>query len=265
MQLRRRHDDPRWLGKVGLLGGLATGAVVMLLLLPAIPQDPSYHRFADARALLGIPNFWNVASNLPLLLVGVAGLLAFARGTPAGSIPALHVAYRVFFAGIALIAAGSAWYHLAPSNTSLVWDRLPMSVTFMAFLAVIIGENVSVAGGIRLLWPLATLGLLAVLYWYTSELGGAGDLRPYVLVQFLPLLLIPVILLLFRAAFSSNAWIWLALCVYGLAKVVEHADHAIFGFVGIGGHTLKHLLSALGALCFLVGLLRRRGTGALKT
>ena len=32
-----------------------------------------YHRFADQQTLLGIPNFWNVVSNLPFILVGAVG------------------------------------------------------------------------------------------------------------------------------------------------------------------------------------------------
>jgi len=53
-----------------------------LLLLPPIPQDQSYHEFADQRTILGVPNFWNVVSNLPFLAVGAAGLRRF-RDNPA--------------------------------------------------------------------------------------------------------------------------------------------------------------------------------------
>src|ERR1700746_1848008 len=52
-------------------------SLAVLLLLPPIPQDQSYHQFADQRTLLGIPNFWNVVSNLPFLVVGAAGLRRF--------------------------------------------------------------------------------------------------------------------------------------------------------------------------------------------
>ena len=251
------QNYPKLITKLGLIFGLVLGALVIALLSPPFPQDPSYHVFADQREILGIRNFWNVVSNLAFLFVGIAGLLVVGRKSPAGGIPDLRMGYLVFFAGVALIAVGSGFYHLNPSNGSLVWDRLPMTLSFMALFAVIVGENISVTSGIRLLWPLIAAGMLSVGYWHFSELQGKGDLRAYALVQFLPMLLIPVILLLFRSPFSGNAWIWLVLCAYGASKVAELADAALFEFIGIGGHALKHLLAALGALSFLAGLLLR--------
>jgi hypothetical protein len=240
-----------------LIIGLVLAALVIAFFSPPIPQDPSYHVFADQREILGIRNFWNVVSNLAFLFVGIAGLYLVGQKCPAGGIPALRTGYVVFFAGITFVAAGSGFYHLDPSNGSLVWDRLPMTLSFMAFFAVIIGENISAKAGIRLLWPLIGAGVCSVGYWYFSELQGRGDLRAYALIQFLPMLLIPVILLLFRSPFSGNVWVWLVFCAYGASKVTELADAAIFESLGVGGHTLKHLLAALGALLFLAGLLLR--------
>jgi len=54
-------------------------AAFVVLRLPAVPQDPAYHRFADDRSWLGIPNFQNVASNLPFLIVGAIGLVRLRR------------------------------------------------------------------------------------------------------------------------------------------------------------------------------------------
>ncbi|MGB5607134.1 MAG: alkaline phytoceramidase [Gammaproteobacteria bacterium] len=243
--------------KLGLVIGLVLAALIIALVSPPIPQDQSYHVFADQREILGIDNFWNVVSNFAFLAVGIAGLFIVGRQTPPGGVPALHTGYLVFFAGIALIAVGSVFYHLEPANGSLVWDRLPMTLSFMAFLAVMIGENISVNSGIRLLWPLIGAGALSVGYWHVSELQGSGDLRAYALVQFLPLLLVPVILVLFRSPFQRNIWVWLVLFAYGAAKVAELADAAIFDYLGVGGHALKHLLAALGALLFLAALLLR--------
>src|SRR5436190_1533809 len=90
-----------------------------------IQQDQLYHAFADQRTLLGIPHFWNVVSNLPFAVVGVMGLLKFR-----------DVASRTLFFGVLLVTFGSAYYHLAPDDARLVWDRLPMTVAFMALLAI---------------------------------------------------------------------------------------------------------------------------------
>lgn len=45
------------------------------------------------------------------------------------------MALAVLFAGVLLTSAGSTWYHLAPTNDSLVWDRLPMTLGFMGLFA----------------------------------------------------------------------------------------------------------------------------------
>jgi hypothetical protein len=70
-------------------------SLVGLLLLPPIPQDQSYHQFADQRILLGMPNFWNVVSNLPFIAVGAAGLWRFHH----------HSAIIVLFLGYFLLAS----------------------------------------------------------------------------------------------------------------------------------------------------------------
>ena len=54
--------------------GLVAGSLAGLLLLPPISQDQGYHHFADQRTLFGVPNFWNVVSNLPFMAVGSVGL-----------------------------------------------------------------------------------------------------------------------------------------------------------------------------------------------
>ena len=59
-----------------VLLGLMAASLAGLLLLPPIPQDQSYHQFADQRAMLGIPNFWNVVSNFPFIAIGAVGLAA---------------------------------------------------------------------------------------------------------------------------------------------------------------------------------------------
>jgi hypothetical protein len=144
-------------------------------LAPPLAQWASYHDFADQRRILGIPNFLDVVSNSALLIVGILGLVRIKAITHS---PQLLLAGLIFFASIVLIAAGSAYYHLAPSNASLAWDRLPMAVAFMAFLALVIGEFISTRAGALLLLPLVALGLTSVGYWHVTELQGQGDLRP---------------------------------------------------------------------------------------
>ena len=119
--------------RVWILVGVSCAAVLALALHAPIPQDPRYHSFADTRVILGVPNFWNVVTNVPFLFVGVAGAVLLFAGRSPGVLRPLRGAYGTLFFSFVLVALGSAWYHLHPDNRSLVWDRLPMTVAFMAF------------------------------------------------------------------------------------------------------------------------------------
>jgi hypothetical protein len=237
--------------KQALLLAIAGTALVAAFFVDRIPQDPAYHAFLDGRTLLEIPNFWNVATNLPFLAVGVAGLLHAHEA-------ALPRHFIVYCAGVALVALGSAWYHLAPSNPALVFDRLPMTVAFMAMFAAVVADRVSLPLGQALLWPSVAIGIGSIGWWHWTETAGAGDLLPYAFVQFLPMLLIPLMLLLFRGELLATRWLWAALGAYLLAKVAEYFDGAIYALGGfVSGHSLKHLLAALAAWwiarAFLIG------------
>jgi len=235
---------------LALLTVTAVAAWVVLRMEP-VPQDPAYHQFADARPWLGIPNFQNVASNLPFLFVGLAGLIRLRRrlAEPDGALAVSEkAAWFLLFLGVTLTAFGSSWYHLAPSNSSLVWDRLPMTLGFMGFFAGILGERISEKAYRLLLWPLVGLGVASVLYWYASETRGHGDLRLYALVQFFPLLMIPLVMALYRPRYSHGRYIFFAIGWYALAKALEHFDRQIYAATGslAGGHALKHLAAAVG-------------------
>ena len=83
--------------------------------------------------------------------------------------------YLVFFIGVALVSAGSAYYHWAPSNNRLLWDRLPMSIAFMAFCSAIIADRIDAkAGNVWLLPVLIGLGVVSLAYWNWTESWGAA-------------------------------------------------------------------------------------------
>lgn len=248
--------------KLTVLGTFVVAAVVLILYLPRIPQDELYHGFADQRTVFGIPNFWNTVTNLPFILVGLVGLRLCLARTPDGGLKELKTAYVTFFAGVSLIAFGSAYYHLNPTTATLLWDRLPMTVTFMALFAVVVGESVSPRWGRKLLMPLLAAGAASVIYWALSETRGLGDLRPYALVQFLPIVLIPLILLMFGSALTGPGYLWAILVTYAAAKVAELFDGALLEATAtLSGHSIKHLLSGLAALWMVLALIRRRNPG----
>jgi hypothetical protein len=247
--------------RIVILYIVSIAAIAAVALHAPIPQPAGYHQFADQRTLLGIANFYNVMSNLPFLIVGLIGIGEIAFRKPAGIVPRLRPAYLCLFIGIVLVAFGSGYYHHAPGDEALVWDRLPMTITFMALFAVVIGEHIDANAGLRLLVPLLVVGAASVLYWRML-----GDLRPYVVVQFLPLLLVPLILLLYRSALTSVGYLWGLIGAYIVAKLLETADEAIFAWGQlVSGHTLKHLSAGLGMAILLVAITRRRPANTVAT
>lgn len=243
-----------WRSSLPLL--VLAAAVVAALLADPVAQDPAYHRFADRRTLLTVPNFFNVVSNLALLVVGIIGLRSIALCKDLGE---TSVAWRVFYAGVLLTAFGSGYYHLEPNNETLVWDRLPMTMSFMSFVAIVVGEYLSPRLGSRLLVPLLIVGAGSVFYWGWTELLGRGDLRAFALVQFLPMLLIPVIVLLHRERSELGPYVAGMMVFYIAAKLFEFFDAAIFAPGGlVSGHTLKHLAAAMAPACLLYALRQRR-------
>jgi hypothetical protein len=246
--------------RLALLAALVLAAFIAVLLLPPIPQDLVYHEFADRRILLGISNFMDVASNFLFLVAGALGIgyLLTHRNAPLAR--GLYGAYLLFFTGVFCVGIGSGYYHLRPSNAALIWDRLPMTVAFMALFTIILAEFVSARAARWLFLPLLAAGVASVGYWHFSEQLGRGDLRWYGLVQFLPMLLIPVILISFPARYSHARLYWVFFGLYVLAKVFEFYDRPVYRvFSGLSGHSLKHLCAAAGCLVFLY-LLKKRHT-----
>ena len=246
---------------------LFAASVAGVLLIDPYPgwpaQDLENHDFADGRTLLGVPNFWNVISNLPFLVAGFLGIRLCVRAKPGHQAPWLEAwertAFSLFFVGVALTCLGSSYYHLWPENGTLFWDRLPMTLGFMGLLAIIIGERAPPPWGKAALWPLVIVGVFSVVYWHLSELGGSGDLRPYVLVQFYPMLVIPV-LLFFPPRYSQTASYWAVLVGYLLAKILEEYDGELFDLTSgqMSGHSLKHVTAALATYWLYRMLTRRR-------
>lgn len=235
--------------------------IVGVMLLDPIAQDIEYHQFKDQATLFYIPNFWNVVTNLPFLFVGLYGLYSILYSQKIKLIPELKIAYLLFFSSVSLVAFGSGYYHLSPDNDSLVWDRLPMTFAFMAFLSIMFAEFISLRLGQRLLWPLIAFGVFSVLYWHYSEGMGEGDLRFYILVQFLTILLIPVILFLFRSRFTNVSGYGYLLGAYIVAKLSEYLDVVVDNnLMLLSGHSMKHLFAALGIFILLKSYINRENT-----
>jgi hypothetical protein len=243
----RRTGPGLWLALVALIAAAA------LWWHGPIAQWASYHDFADARSWRAIPNAANVLSNLPFGVIGVWGWWRLRLIASDGSAGPAHAPWSAFSAAVAATALGSAAYHWAPSNASLVIDRLPIAWACGALLCALIAERVdSRWGRAPALGSALAIATTSVLWWWFTERQGHGDLRAYLWLQFLPMLLVPLVLALRPPATGSHpvpasAW-WVVLALYGLAKVMELADATVFDAVGFAsGHTFKHLLAAVAA------------------
>jgi hypothetical protein len=249
---------------------LAAAAVLWGLSSPPMTQPQAYHRFADGRPLLGVPNAGDTLSNVAFLVVGVMGLAFLWHERARGArehfeSPREMLPYWVFFAGVSLTSLGSTWYHLSPDDARLVWDRLPMTIAFMSLVAAVAGERLDPRWSEVLLWPMVLLGLASVVYWRWSALAGFENLRPYLAVQFGSIAVVLAISLLYRSRYTLGGVIFVLAAAYGLAKVAELYDGEIYALgQWISGHTLKHLAAAAGAYLFLRGL-RERGPARKRT
>lgn len=247
-------DRSRWLWLPAFL--LAAG----LMGHGPIVQWAGYHDFADTRGWAGLPNAANLLSNLAFLMAGLWGLVRVVRHG------ASSPAWGLFALAVLLTAFGSAAYHWAPSAHSLLGDRLPIAWACAALTCAFLAERVNAHWAQT---PALLLGLAvataSVFVWWWGELQQHGDLRLYAFVQFMPMLVIPLALWLRLPARSpqtvpDTAW-WLALALYGCAKLMELGDQAVLQGLGgfVSGHTLKHLLAAGAATALLHAATARPG------
>lgn len=237
-----------------LLIVIALALGILAIYFSPIRQSRNFYDYADQRLLLGIPHFWNVVSNLGFLIVGIIGLRDNMRN-PLAINQSLSFAYQLFF--ISLIGAflGSSLYHLSPGPFTLMIDRLPITIGFICLYCIVIAEYLSPTLGRTMLLPTLAYGVLSVIYWYmTDVIDGRGDMAPYVLVQLLPIIHIPLILWLYPNSHNPTRYYLYALGLYVLCKLAESNDDEIYELTSqVSGHCLKHILAALAGYCVYLG------------
>ena len=237
--------------------GISTFALAAALLLPAMPQALGYHNFADHRQAFGIHNFLDVVSNAAFLIVGVAGLVVVLGRRAQFQFNVERLPYLIFFMGVVLTAAGSAYYHLAPNNESLFWDRLPMTVAFMALVVSQIVDRINIRVGLGLLIPALILGAASVVYWRMTERAGAGNVLPYGILQAYSVLMLLVMAAL-PSRYTRGSDLYWVFAWYALSKLLETFDPQVMALGHlVSGHTLKHLAAAIAPVAICLMLTRR--------
>lgn len=224
--------------------GVATAA---LLLYGPIRQPPNYHNFADQRTRWAVPNAADVLSNVGFAVVASWGLFWLWRHRRREALRQSWPGYTCFFISLGATAVGSAFYHLAPDNARLVWDRLPIALASAGLLAAVYAEAIGDRQRV-LLSGLILVAVLSVAWWRLTDLRGHGDLRPYLLVQGLPLILIPLWQAWADRPASERRALGTAILLYAAAKLFEAADHPVYAITTlVSGHTMKHVLATLAA------------------
>ena len=249
--------------RLWLIGLFGLALAVAVAALPPLSEPRIFSVLADERAFFGISNFLNVVSNAPFLLVGAWGLYFLSRAEtrqPGAFIDPMEKWPYVFcFLAVALVSAGSAYYHLVPDDGRLMWDRLPMSLGFMSVLSAVVVERISAKVGLRLLLPLLAIGAGSVVYWRWSVLQGTENLLPYAAVQYGSIAAILAIAALFPSRYTRGNDIIGVMVLYGAAKVTEVLDAQIYALGQVvSGHTLKHLIAAAATYWLLRMLQLRR-------
>lgn len=236
-----------------LLYVISAAAVIACFFIKPIFQDEQYHHFADTRTLFSIPNFWNVITNVPFVVIGIIGLVKLQSvNTP------LKPNYCWFFIGIFLTGFGSAYYHQLPENLTLIWDRLPMTISFMSFFSIIVAKFIDENAGKKFLYPFLIFGFLSIVAWVLTD-----DLRFYALIQFLPIVLVLIILFLSKKELAYKKYFWLMIVFYTIAKFLEGYDDAVYKITSetMSGHALKHLAAAGAPLLFYKFMKRKLNVG----
>ncbi len=227
------------------------------LLFPAMPQPLDYHDFADHRDAFGIHNFLDVVSNGAFLIVGVLGLVVSLGRRGRFQFDVERWPYVIFFIGVLLTAAGSAYYHFAPDNETLFWDRLPMTVAFMALVASQIVDRINIRVGLALLIPMLALGAASVVYWRISERAGTGNVMPYGILQAYSVLIL-LLMTALPSRYTRGNDFYQVFGWYALSKLLETFDPHVMSLGDVvSGHTLKHLAAAIAPLVVCLMLARR--------
>ena len=237
---------------------ITVGAIAIMAVHGRIAQPAHYHEFADRSAALGIHHAGDVFSNAGFALVAIWGWLTLWPRRASEQLRAGWPGYRLFLIGLFLTAFGSGFYHFAPDNARLIWDRLPIA---LACAGLIVGVRGDTKPGLKTEIEAIVLALFAVAsvaWWVYTDSSGADDLRPYLLLQGLPLVLIPLWQAIHRTPRTDRIAFAAAMLLYVLAKVAEIFDHEIASAVGfVSGHTLKHLIATTATAAVVWGLTRR--------
>ncbi|XP_010519850.1 PREDICTED: uncharacterized protein LOC104799163 isoform X2 [Tarenaya hassleriana] len=217
----------RWRRKRVLVGSFLCWLFVMFI-TPKVPlSSPSHHVFADKRNFLG---FFTISL----------------KGEIWG--------WVLFYAGVAGLAFGSAYYHLKSDDNRIIWDTLPILIAYSSLFSSFLVERAGERAGLCCLVSLLFIAFLSIAY-----AGVFNDLRLCMTFQLIPFVAIPVLTILLPPKYThSKYWLW-ASGAYILSGIENLADSKIYNANRylISGHSLGHLCSAAAPILLTIMLLYR--------
>lgn len=244
------------------LAGVLVLYVLARLAFGPVPQPASYHLLADERILAGaVPHAGDVLTNLAIL---AAGLLAIALHPRMSLSPGERPVALMLIAGTFLTAAGSAYYHWAPSNATLVWDRLPMMLTIPPALVLVLADRLDPRFARAAFLPFVVFATASVVWWATSGTIGREDVLLYLMVRILMPLTVLVLVVFKPSRYTASGWLIAAIVCEGMAFFFERFDYQTYAATGgiASGHNLKHVTVGVALACFFAWLRFRRPRAA---
>jgi hypothetical protein len=132
-------------------------------------------------------------------------------------------AWALFFVAIALAGPAAAYHHWAPDGWSLFVTHLLAGWASTALVCACLAERVDTRWSrAPLLLGSLTLAALAVSHWAVGEVThGAGDMRSHLLLQSLPLLLVPAGLVQLPGRWTTPRDWYVVLSLHAAALLVD--------------------------------------------
>lgn len=234
---------------------ICTTLLVLGVLGPSVEQPGHYHAFADQRYLWGIPNLMDVLSNLAFAAFGALGAWHLWRTSAAAFSAIDRRLAGLYFFGLIVTAAFSAWYHLQPDNEGLAIDRYGMTIAFAGLMGLAASDRVSERAGLWLALAVLVGGACGVQTWSALD-----NVLPWAILQYGGMALILALACLPARIGALSIPLLTVILVYALAKLLEHADQWVFELTQglVSGHTLKHLVASCAALPVVSAIRRER-------
>jgi hypothetical protein len=247
-----------------MLASMTLAVAMGLLAWGPVELTGHAHRYADNRSWFGLAGAANVWVNAVMFAAGAWGWHA-TRGS--GWPVHLRTPWQLFQLFAMLSAAAAALYHARPNDTLFVLTHVATASGFVLLTLGLLAERVhSRFGSLKIcLAVLLGIALTGAIMLFAKARGGSLDMRPLLLLEIIPVLVIPAGALSLPGR-STTVFDWIVvLTLYAFAKLFEIGDALVLEASGwVSGHTLMHLaLSAVvGWMAYCAVLARTAASSA---